>query len=232
MNKLRGISFFCPAYHDAENIPAVVKRCVEVFPEVAEDYEIIVVNDGSPDNTAEVGKSLEATYDKVRFINHEKNLGYAEALRTGFKNAKKFDHILFTDGDNQYDVGYLTEMLKYIDDYDAIITYRTKNANSLIRRFVSRAFNITLNVLFREPYKDLSSSFRLIRRSALENVELKSDGILLAVELILKLHKAKLKIKEVPIESKKRLHGSSSSLLPKNFLGLIWDMLLLKWKEF
>ena len=232
MNKLKGISFFCPAYPDAENIPGVVKRCVEVFSEVADDYEIVVVNDGSPDDTAEVGKRLEATYDKVKFINHEKNLGYAEALRTGFKNAKRFDYVLFTDGDNQYDVGYLKAMLKYIGDHDAIITYRTKNANSLIRRFISRAFNMTLNILFREPYRDLSSSFRLIKRSALESVELKSDGILLAVELILKLHKAKFKIKEIPIESKKRLHGSSSSLLPKNFLGLIWDMLLLKRREF
>jgi len=232
MKKISGISFFCPAYYDAGNIAQVVEKCIKLFSEICEDYEIVIVNDGSPDNTGEVIDGLSRRYDKVKAVHHERNLGYSEALRTGFRNASKFEFILFTDGDDQYDIGNFRKMLSHMDNYDAVITYRVKNANSFARQVISRAFNMALKILFREPFRDLSSSFRLVRRSALNKVTLRSESIFLAVELILKLHKNKFRIKEIPIESHKRLSGRSTSLLPKNFAGAIKDMLLVKRKDF
>lgn len=232
MNKIKGISFFCPAYHDAENLPGVIETCVKVFQETSQDYEIIIIDDGSPDDTGKVADSLQAKYDKVKVIHHPRNLGYAEALKTGFKNAIKFEFILFTDGDNQYDVQYFYEMIKFMEDSDAIVTYRTKNANSFIRKVISFTFNRVLNVLFMEPFRDLSSALRMVRRSSFEKICLRSKSIFLAVEIILKLHKDGFRIKEIPIESKRREHGKSSSLLPKNFIGLIKDMLFIWKKDF
>ena len=232
MNKIKGISFFCPAYYDAENLPSVIETCVKVFSETCEDYEIIIISDGSPDDTGKVADSLQAKYKEVKVIHHPRNLGYAEALRSGFKNASKFDFILFTDGDNQYDVQYFREMLKYMNDYDVIITYRTKNANNLIRKIISYTFNRVLNILFREPFRDLSSALRMVRRSSFKSIHLRSKSIFLPIEIILKLYKNGFRIKEFPIESKKREHGKSSSLLPKNFIGLIKDMLSIWKKDF
>ena len=232
MNKIKGISFFCPAYYDAENLPSVIETCVKVFSETCEDYEIIIISDGSPDDTGKVADSLQAKYKEVKVIHHPRNLGYAEALRSGFKNASKFDFILFTDGDNQYDVQYFREMLKYMNDYDVIITYRTKNANNLIRKIISYTFNRVLNILFREPFRDLSSALRMVRRSSFKSIYLRSKSIFLPVEIILKLYKNGFRVKELPIESKKREHGKSSSLLPKNFIGLVKDMLSIWKKDF
>ena len=232
MDKIKGISFFCTAYYDEDNVPKVVSKAVNLFSELCDDYEIVVVNDGSPDNTAAVIDQLAEKYDKVKAIHHPRNLGYAQALKTGFEHANKFDLILFTDGDNQYDVEYFRDMVKYLNTHDAIVTYRIKNANSFVRKIVSRIFNRVLNILFLEPFKDLSSSFRLVKRSALESIKPTSDTIFLGVEIILKLHQKGFKIKQLPINSEKRLHGRSTSLLPKNFFGLIIDMLKIWVKDF
>ena len=232
MDKIKGISFFCTAYYDEGNISRVVTKAVNVFSDLCEDYEIVVVNDGSPDNTGAVIDELAEKYDKVKAVHHPRNLGYAQALKSGFKNASKFDLILFTDGDDQYDVKYFRDMVEYLDTYDAIVSYRTKNANNFVRRVVSIAFNRVLNVLFLEPFRDLSSSFRLVKRSALNSIQTRSDTIFLGVEIILKLNQKGFKIKQIPIHSKERLYGRSTSLLPKNFFGLVKDMLNIWAKDF
>ncbi len=140
MQKIKGISFFCPAYYDGKNIIHVVNKAVDVFSELCEDYEIIVVNDGSPDNTGKVLDRLALIHKKVRVVHHPRNLGYAEALKTGLKNANRFEFVLFTDGDNQYDVGDFKKMVRHMNGYDAVISYRNKNANNFIRRVISWVF--------------------------------------------------------------------------------------------
>jgi len=228
VQKIKGISFFCPAYYDGKNISHVVNKAVDIFSELCEDYEIIVVNDGSPDNTGEVLDKLASIYKKVRVVHHPRNLGYAEALKTGLRNANRFEFILFTDGDNQYDVEDFRKMVRYMKDHDAVISYRTKNANSFTRRVISWVFNRVLNIMFREPFRDLSSAFRLVKRDALNGIEYESTSIFFPIEIILKLHKRNFKIKEIPIETRERAHGRSTSLLPKNVMGLIMDMCKVK----
>lgn len=230
MQKIKGISFFCPAYYDGKNIGPLIDKAVDLFSHLCEDYEIVVINDGSPDNTGEILDKLASIYDKVKVIHHPRNLGYAEALKTGFKNANKFEFILFTDGDNQYNVDYFKDMIAYMKDYDAVFTYRVKNGNSYARRVISWVFNRLLNILYNEPFRDLSSAFRLVKREAINEVmgECKSSSIFLPIEIILRLHKKNYRIKEIPIESSMRLHGRSTSLLPKNFMAVIKEMFSLK----
>jgi len=225
MTKLKGVSFFCPAYYDEKNIVSVVDKADKVLSETCEDYEIVVINDGSPDKTKDVLDSLALRYPKLKSIHHARNLGYAEALKAGFKNAKKYEFILFTDGDNQYDIAYFKDMIKYIDDYDAVITYRIRNANNFIRCIISWMFNRVLNILFWQPFKDLSSSFRLVKRDLIKTSEFVSKGIFLPCEIVLTLKHKKYRIKEIPIVTRRREYGRSSSLLPKNFIGVFFDML-------
>ncbi len=228
MKKIKGVSFFCPAYYDADNIEKVIDKAAKVLPLFCEDYEMVVINDGSPDHTGRVLDSLTAKYRKLKVIHHPRNLGYAQALKTGFANANKFDLILFTDGDDQYDVNYFNDMIEHLNDYDAVITYRRKNGNSFTRRLVSWTFNRILNFLYLHPYKDLSCAFRLVRKKDIEDMELKSTSPFLPVEVILKLHKKKLRIKEIPIETRRRAHGRSTSVLPRNFSGVIKDMIKIR----
>lgn len=230
MQKIKGVSFFCPAYYDAENIGPLVNKVVNLLSGVCEDYEVIVINDGSPDNTGEALENLTSIYPKMRVIHHPGNLGYAQALKTGFKNANRFEFILFTDGDNQYDMDYFRDMIEYMQDYDVVITYRTKNANCFIRRVISWIFNRVLNIIFCEPFRDLSCAFRLVRRAALNEIKFTSNSPFLPVEIVLKLYKKGFRIKEIPIQTRKRLYGRSTALSPKNFFGSIKDMLKMRIK--
>ncbi|MDD5440439.1 MAG: glycosyltransferase family 2 protein, partial [Candidatus Omnitrophica bacterium] len=189
-----------------------------------DDYEMIVINDGSPDSTGYVAEELSRRYHKLKVVQHVRNLGYAEALKTGFQTAARFDYILFTDGDNQYDIEYFKAMAPYIVDHDAVITYRTRNANGFQRWVISRVFNRLLNIMFFQPYRDLSSALRCVKRTAVQDISFSSQGIFLPVELVIKLHRKGCRIKEIPIVTQKRLHGRSSSLLPKNFFGVFKDM--------
>src|ERR1044072_3817914 len=103
MNNRPSISVFFPAYNDAGTIASLVVLADKTLRELTDDYEIIVVNDGSADHTGDVLAELAPKYTKLRIVTHEKNKGYGGALRSGFAQATK-DLIFYTDGDAQYDV--------------------------------------------------------------------------------------------------------------------------------
>jgi len=97
------LSVFFPAYNEQYNIVKLTKAIVSVLEEIGNEYEVIIVNDGSSDNTGEVAEELTRRYPRVRVIHHDKNRGYGAALKTGFTSAKN-DYIFYTDGDHQFDV--------------------------------------------------------------------------------------------------------------------------------
>jgi glycosyltransferase involved in cell wall biosynthesis len=224
---LPGISFFCPAYYDEKNIPRVVEKAIELFERIADDYEIFIIEDGSPDRTGEVADELAAKYEKVQAVHHEVNRGYGAALQTGFQRATKFEWVCFTDGDDQYDIRDLEKMLPYLDECDAVISYRQHNANNRIRIFISIAYNIFVRVLFGVPYKDISCSLKIFRRKQLDRVRITSVSPFIDAEIILKMHRLGCRIREVGIRSYPRLYGKSTALRLKSFTKTILDMLAL-----
>jgi glycosyltransferase involved in cell wall biosynthesis len=218
-------SFFCPAYYDEENITTVVEKAVGLFSEIAQDYEIYVIEDGSPDDTGRVCEELSKKYAKVKVIHHKKNLGYGVALREGFLNANKFEYLCFTDGDNQYDVYDFKKMILMLPEYDMVIGRREYNANSDIRKFISICYNFFLRLLFGIKFKDMSAALRIVKRSALNNVNITCKGAFAPAELIIKLQNMGCKIGSVPISSYPRLHGKSTSLSPRNFTKTVLEMI-------
>src|SRR3989338_8767427 len=132
-NKLSSVSFFCPAYHDERNLPVLIPRVSQFLSEVADTFEIIIVEDGSPDKTGEVADALAKKYMNVRVIHHTKNMGYGVALRDGYA-AAKYDYVMYTDGDNQYDVREFLPYLHLLDTADVLSGYVTKKAVSLGRK--------------------------------------------------------------------------------------------------
>src|SRR3989344_780338 len=120
MNKLLSeVSFFCPAYHDEDNLPRLIPHVHKFLSEISDKFEIIIVEDGSPDRTGEVADSLSSQYPEVRVIHHPKNMGYGAALRDGFLNAK-YQYVMYTDGDFQYDVTEFTPHLDLLKSHDVL----------------------------------------------------------------------------------------------------------------
>jgi glycosyltransferase involved in cell wall biosynthesis len=218
-------SFFCPAYYDEKNIATVVEKAVKLFSEIAQDYEICIIDDGSPDETGKVCDELSQKYEKVKVIHHKTNLGYGVSLKDGFLNANKFEYVCFTDGDNQYDVYDFQKMIPLLPEYDMIIGLREHNANNNIRKIISFCYNFSIRLLFGTNFRDMGAALRIVKRSAVNNISILCDGSFAPAEIIIKLHKLGYKTGVVPISSYPRLYGKSTSLSPKNFVKTILEMI-------
>lgn len=203
------ITAFFPAYNDAGTIASMVVTTDATLRQITDDYEILVVNDGSPDHTAQVLADLEPLYPHLRVITHPQNRGYGGALRTGFQEASK-DLVFYTDGDAQYDpreVRRLYEQLR--DDVDVVQGYKIQRHDPLHRIIIGRVYHHVVKTAFGLRLRDVDCDFRLIRRRFFDVVELKSDSGVICVELMRKLQDSGARIVEVPVHHYHRVYGTS-----------------------
>ncbi len=209
--KKPSISFFCPAYYDEKNIPILIPKIINVLQETTSGFEVLIVDDGSPDKTGEVADSLANKYSHlVKVIHHKKNLGYGAALRTGFLSADKFDFVFYTDGDIQYDVDEIKKMLPYLNKYEVVIGFRSKRALTTSRQLQTAVYNFIVRILFGLQIKDINCSMKIISRKALSKINLESNGAFIDAELLIKLKKNNYKIKEVEVTHFPRKFGKAS----------------------
>ena len=134
------ISVFYPTYNEAETISTLINQTIRVLKKVANKYEIIVVNDGSIDNTPRIVQELSKRNSKVRMVTHPVNLGYGAALRSGIQNSR-YDLIFYTDSDLQFDVAELEKLLPLIKRADIVSAYRTNRQDPLTRKIVAWVYN-------------------------------------------------------------------------------------------
>ena len=214
-NKSRGsISVFFPAYNDAEAIAPLVSEALTVLPMLTDDFEVIVVNDGSTDATANVLDELARSVPHVKIIHHGKNKGYGGALRSGFNSASK-ELIFYTDGDGQYNVRELLTLHALLTPgVDVVNGYKIKRADGASRGLVGSIYNRLAHVLFSIPIRDVDCDFRLLRTIAVGQVNLVSSSGAICVELIHKLHRAGCTFVEAPVHHYPRLFGRSQFFKP------------------
>ena len=120
--KVKSLSVFFPTYNEEGNVEVTVDKAVRVLEDLRLEYEIIIVNDGSKDRTRQVAEKLADKNPKIRIINHPKNLGYGEASKSGFYNTR-FETVVYTDGDGQFDFSEVKKFLEKIEDNDLIISF-------------------------------------------------------------------------------------------------------------
>jgi glycosyltransferase involved in cell wall biosynthesis len=203
------ISAFFPAYNDAGTIASMVVSTLMVLEQLTDDYEIIVVNDGSADQTGQILDRLAADYARVRVIHHPSNRGYGGALRTGFSSATK-DLIFYTDGDFQYDVRDLLRLYPLLtDQVDMVQGYKTNRSDSTLRLIVGRAYQYAVRLVFGLHVRDVDCDFRLMRRRIFERVKLKHDSGVICVELVKKIQLAGFKVVELGVAHYPRVYGHS-----------------------
>jgi glycosyltransferase involved in cell wall biosynthesis len=221
------ISVFFPAFNDAESIGPLVRSALALLPEIADAFEVIVVNDGSTDETPAVIDQLAREDRRVRAVHHPRNLGYGAALRTGFASATK-ELVFYTDGDGQYDVRELALLLPHLrPGVDVVNGYQTARADGWSRKVIGTFYNRLAHFLFSVPVRQVDCDFRLLRRSALERVELVSDSGTICVELVHRLHRAGCVFAEVPVHHYPRRHGRSQFFTPGRVARTALDLFTL-----
>jgi glycosyltransferase involved in cell wall biosynthesis len=212
------ISAFFPAYNDGGTIPSMILTALMTLRQLTDDYEVIVVNDGSADYTADVLEELAARYPELRLIHHQRNRGYGGALRTGFSSATK-DLIFYTDGDAQYDPRELARLYEaWGDEVDFVNGYKISRSDPLHRIIIGRVYHWTVKLAFGLRVRDVDCDFRLMRRTIFDQVHLRSDSGVICVELVKKVQDAGFRIAEVPVHHYHRAYGKSQFFN----LGRIW----------
>ena len=226
MNKVKSISLMFPLYKDRSTVKLMSKKSVKVLKKLKKKYEIIIVDDGCPQNSGKLAKEISKKYSNVKVFFHKKNLGYGAALKTGFKKFKN-DWIFMIDGDNEYDVNDLFRLVKASENYDLVITYRYKKKYTTSRILISWIYNAILRLIFNLKFRDISTGSRFVSRKLVKRIKLRSNSPFVGAELAIKAELAGYKVSEIGIHTYPRTFGTGSSVSFKNILLTLKDMFLL-----
>jgi glycosyltransferase involved in cell wall biosynthesis len=236
-DRVAHLSYFFPAHNEEANVRELVAEALESLPLLAEEFEIIVVDDGSRDATGAIADELAAANPEVvRAVHHPTNLGYGAALLSGFR-AARHELVAFTDGDRQFrvaDIGRLTARLAEADHPDAVVGYRIKRADPLIRTIYARLYRFANRVWFGLRVRDVDCACKVFRREALSGIAVESGGAFLSAELLIKLRAAGRTIVEVGVPHHPRTAGSPTGAKPSVIFRAVrnfWTLRLRMWSN-
>ena len=215
-----------PLYKDKNTVELMIKKSSSVLKKLKRKYEIVIVDDGCPENSGKLALKIAKKFHNVKVFFHKKNLGYGAAIKTGLKKCKN-DWIFMIDGDAEYDVNDLPRLFKASQNYDLVITYRYKKKYNTYRIIISWVYNAILRLLFNIKFRDISTGSRLVSRKLIKRIKLKSNSPFVGAELAIKAGLAGYKVGEIGIHTYPRTFGSGSSVGLKNILLTLKDMFLL-----
>lgn len=233
---MKSISVTMPAYNEAENIADMVEDVIKVISELTYDYEVIVVDDGSTDGTAEVVKSIAKKYPQLRLIQHPVNQGYGAAVFDGLTNATK-ELVFFTDSDRQFDLREIKKLLDLIDDADLVVGYRAPRRDPFMRKVNGWGWSMLVTLLFGYTARDIDCAFKLMRRGVIEHLKdkVKSRGATFSAEFLVRAKRSGFRIREVPIRGHRpRTAGSQTGARPDVILRAFKELVKFRitlWRE-
>jgi glycosyltransferase involved in cell wall biosynthesis len=228
LTSLPSLSAFFPAYNDAPSLPELIARTFDVANSTFDDFEVIVINDGSQDTTGEVLAELARKYGpRMRVITHEVNRGYGGALKTGFESATK-EYIFYTDGDGQYDVRELPKLWALMKPGVGLVNgYKLERNDPWHRIFIGKTYNQFARVLFGIRIRDIDCDFRLMRRDLVQQIQLRSTSGTICVELVKKLELTGCGVAEIGVHHYPRLHGKSQFFRVKSLFSTLMQLIRL-----
>lgn len=229
VSKLREISVFFPCFNEQENIPKLVSSALEFLPSIADDFQIILVNDGSVDQTKLVAQKYADENQQVELVSHEINRGYGAALRTGFLSAKK-ELVFYTDGDNQFDIKELPRLIELKDKYDIVSGYRLRRQDSFSRKLNAALYNFALFILFGLRIRDVDCAFKLYKRELFDKIEIISNGALVDAEILIKAKRLGYKIGQCGVSHFPRAAGKQTGANIKVILRAFKEIIKLRLK--
>jgi len=218
------VSIVLPALDEEANIERAIAEATAAAERLFTDHEIIVVDDGSRDRTAQLALVAADRDPRVRVISHRQNQGYGSALRTGFL-AGRLDFVFFTDADLQFDVAEIARLLPFVGLVDVVAGYRLNRQDPPERRLMATCWNFLVRVLFHIPVRDINCAFKLFDRRVLREIEIDSDGYLVNTELIVKLTRSGASVIEVGVHHRPRVAGKAHASSPRGMLKVFSELL-------
>jgi glycosyltransferase involved in cell wall biosynthesis len=227
MTRLPALSIFFPCYNEEANVERLTRSCLEAARKYADTFEIIVVDDGSKDATGKIADRLAAEITEVRAVHNNPNLGYGGAVARGLREAR-MQWIFFTDGDGQFDVNEIGKLVELLDRCDFAVGYRIKRADPFVRKANAFCWGVLVRALFGLKVRDIDCAFKLLPKSLIDSIELKSQGALISTELLARAKYRGLRIAEVGVNHYPRVAGQQTGANLKVILRAFRELFKLR----
>lgn len=222
-------SLVLPAHNEAENIAPVVRAALAVLPNFFDTFEIIVVDDGSKDETGAIIDRLASEDSRVRTIHHPRNRGYGGALTSGF-SASTGDHVMFMDSDRQFDIADIERLYPFIDTHEIVAGFRMVRQDELHRRVFAETFNLVVRVLFGVHLRDIDCAFKIFDGDLIRSLELSSPGALINAEIQAKARRQGANLQQVGVRHFPRVAGQATGGNPRVIARAMKETVLLWWR--
>ena len=204
-----GISVFFPCHNEEGALESLTRQALHILTSISRDYEVIIVDDGSTDDTAEIADRLARENEHVRVVRHPVNRGYGAALQSGFRAATR-EWVFYTDGDGQFDITQLPELLPFIPDYDIVTCYRLNRRDPWPRRLNGWAWSKLVGLLLGLKLRDIDCAFKLYRRAIFDRIQMHSQGALIDAEILARARRAGYSMVQYGVRHLPRTAGRSS----------------------
>ncbi len=221
------ITVFFPCYNEQENMARVVEGALDVLENLHADYEIIVVDDGSTDDTGQIADAMVAGNGRIRAIHHPRNLGYGAALQSGFKAATK-DLVFYTDGDGQFDIREMPVLLPLMTDHDVVSCYRINRQDNVLRRMAGRLWTKITCMIFSLNIRDIDCAFKLYQRAIFDHIKMESTGALIDTEILARIARQGYRITQKGVHHYPRTAGQPTGANPRVILRAFKELLKLR----
>ncbi len=219
------ITVFFPCYNEQENVTKVAQQALDVLEGLHTDYEVIIVNDGSADDTGAVADRIAANHPRVRVVHHPRNLGYGAALQSGFRAATK-DLVFHTDGDGQFNLAELPPWLPLMEQYDIVCGYRLNRQDNFVRRMNGWLWTRMTCLLFSLHLRDIDCAFKLYQRTIFDDLRMESTGALISTEILARAVRKGYRITERGVHHYPRTAGKQTG----GNLKVIWRAFRELWR--
>lgn len=177
------VSVFFPCYNEQGNVGRTVENALSVLKTLDADFEVIIVDDGSADQTGRIADELARREPRVKVVHHPRNLGYGAALQSGFKAASK-ELVFYSDGDGQFDMKEMPPLLELMEHYDIVSCYRMDRRDPLMRKINGWAWTKLVCLVFGLKIRDIDCAFKLYKRAIFDHIQMVSTGALISAEIL------------------------------------------------
>lgn len=217
------LSLVFPVFDEEDNIGQLLEQVLEIAPRLALDFEIVIVDDGSRDASAEVVEAIRNGEPRIRLLRHESNRGYGAALRAGLREARG-NLVFFSDADLQFDLDELSTLLHHADEFDIVAGYRQPRRDPWGRRLLAASWGWLVDMLFDVRVRDIDCAFKIFRRHVLEAIPIESVGAFVNTEILVRARQENFRIHQVPVTHRRRRFGRQSGANPRVILRALFEL--------
>lgn len=216
------LSVVIPAYNEEETLEMIASSTIEALKGLVKDYEIIIVDDGSIDNTREIAEHLSKNNEKIRVIHHPFNIGFGGSQKSGYTSAK-FEYVTLVPADGQFPLSCLEQYLSCANDADMVMGQRINRQDSFGRKFNSKIYHTLLRRLFNLNFKDIAW-VKLFKKDVLNHISIETRGAFVEAEIVIKAHHLGYKIKEIKVPHAARIAGKAKGDSMMVIIGTVFSL--------